>query len=81
MKKQNVMVIPISMLMLCVLFIGCNRKEQQVPLSELMDWNKEKISESGYPEWAPPLFRIIDMSFMRISIRKLYGLINKAKKR
>lgn len=57
MKKQNVMVIPISMLMLCVLFIGCNRKEQQVPLSELMDWNKEKISESGYPEWAPALIQ------------------------
>ena len=51
------MVIAIFMLMFCVLLTGCNRKEKQVPLSELMDWNKEKISESGYPEWAPALIQ------------------------
>lgn len=89
MKKSKIMLIPLFMIMFCVLFTGCNRKVKQVPLSELMDWNKEKISESGYPEWAPALiqnhryvfYENIDKEIIRIDKQsKNKKIIRKLKK-
>ena len=56
MKKLKVSIIfIITLTFVCGLFAACQNKSKQVRFSDLVDWNKEKIAESGYPEWAPAL--------------------------
>lgn len=56
MKKLKVSIIfIITLTFVCGLFVACQNKSKQVRFSDLVDWNKEKIAESGYPEWAPAL--------------------------